>query len=422
MNAQDLPFTDLLDGAKQFIVPIFQRDYDWGTKHCKQLWDDVLRVGKDAQAKWHFLGSVVYVAAEDNAAGISRWLVIDGQQRLATLTLLLIALRNQIKDAEDGVLPDTLPSAEAIDDYYLRNRHGTGNRKNKLALRRVDQETLAALVDEKDLPKPASERVKDNFDFFVERIKDADLDVVHNGIKKLVIVDVSLVRGQDNPQMIFESLNSTGLDLKQADLIRNFILMGEDADVQTLLYQDYWQPIEKAFGPRYRTDFDTFIRDYLTLTLKPSKQFREEDIYPQFRNFFYATRENKPITEILADLKQYGEYYAAFSLAQEENQQLKEPFLRLRSLVEVASPVILRLYHCYQRVKTLSVEEFLEATELLESYVFRRGVCEMQTRSLGQIFASLAYRVKESEPYRVLKLRLRAKARPVVSRQMINSD
>jgi uncharacterized protein with ParB-like and HNH nuclease domain len=163
MNAQDLPFTDLLDGAKQFIVPIFQRDYDWGTKHCKQLWDNVLRVGKDAQTKWHFLGSVVYVAAEDNAAGISRWLVIDGQQRLATLTLLLIALRNRIKDEEDAALPDTVPSAEAIDDYYLRNRHGTGDRKNKLALRRMDQETLAALVEEKDLPKPASQRVKDNF-------------------------------------------------------------------------------------------------------------------------------------------------------------------------------------------------------------------------------------------------------------------
>src|SRR5439155_18043128 len=107
---------------------------------------------------------------------------------------------------------------------------------------RTDQETLVALVDRKDLPKPASERIQENFEFFVERIKDADLEAVHNGINKLVIVDVSLVRGQDDPQMIFESLNSTGLDLTQADLIRNFVLMRQDADIQTQLYQDYWQP------------------------------------------------------------------------------------------------------------------------------------------------------------------------------------
>ncbi len=406
MKAEDQPITQLLNGAKQFIVPIFQRDYSWGTKHCLQLWDDVLRVGKDANAKWHFMGSVVYVAADDNAAGISRWLVIDGQQRLTTLTLLLIALRDRINNAGEGEVAESIPTVEAIDDYYLRNRHGKGDRKNRLALRRVDQETLAALVEGKELPNPASERVQENFEFFAERIKDADLEVVHNGIKKLVIVDVSLVRGQDDPQMIFESLNSTGLDLTQADLIRNFVLMRQDADIQTQLYEDYWQPIEKAFGARYRTDFDNFIRDHLTLALKPSKQFREEDIYHQFRTFFYAANKNQTIAEILTGIKRFGDYYAAFSLGQEEDAKLKEPFQRLRSLVEVASPVVLRLYHCYKQAKTLSVEEFVEATELLESYVFRRGVCEMQTRSLGQIFASLAYRIKESEPLLSLKVAL----------------
>ncbi|MCX7421587.1 MAG: DUF262 and DUF1524 domain-containing protein [Planctomycetia bacterium] len=406
MRAEDHPVTHLLNGAKQFIVPIFQRDYSWGTKHCLQLWNDVVRVGKDANAKWHFLGSVVYVAAEDNSPGIGRWLVIDGQQRLTTLSLLLIALRNRIQQAKEGELPETLPSAEEVDDYYLRNRHGKEDRKNKLALRRMDQETLVAIVDGKDVPKPASERVQKNFEFFVELIKDADLEIVHNGIKKLVIVDVSLVRGQDDPQMIFESLNSTGLDLTQADLIRNFILMRQDADIQTQLYHDYWQPIERAFGGRYRTDFDNFIRDYLTLALKPSKQFRKEDIYHQFRTFFYAAIENQQVGDILADIKRQGDYYAAFSLGQEEVGKLKEPFKRLRSLVEVASPLMLRLYHCHKQAKTLTLDEFVEATELLESYVFRRVICEMQTRNLGQIFASLAYRINESEPLLSLKVAL----------------
>jgi hypothetical protein len=364
MHAQDLPFTQLLDGAKQFIVPIFQRDYSWGTKHCLQLWEDIVRVGKDANAKWHFLGSVVYIAAEDNAAGISRWLVIDGQQRLTTLTLLLTALRKRLQTAGGEGQTETLPSPEAVDDYYLRNRHGKGDRKHKLSLRRSDQETLAALVEEKELPKPASERVQENFEFFVEKLGNADLEIIHTGIKKLVIVDVSLVRGQDDPQMIFESLNSTGLDLTQADLIRNFILMRQDADVQTQLYQDYWQPIEKAFDARYRTDFDNFIRDYLTLALKPSKQFREEDIYHQFRTFFYAASTNREIADILADIKRFGGYYVAFSLGQEDEAKLKEPFQRLRFLVEVASPVVLRLYHCYKQVKTLSLDEFVEATRV----------------------------------------------------------
>ena len=406
MKAEDQPITQLLNGAKQFIVPIFQRDYSWGTKHCLQLWNDIVRVGKDPNARWHFLGSVVYVAAEDNAAGISRWLLIDGQQRLATLILLFVALRDRLREPQDGEVPDRLPSPEEIDDYYIRNRHGKGDRKNKLALRRMDQETLAALVDAKDLPNAASERIQENFEFFVDRIKEADLEVVHNGINKLVIVDVSLVRGQDDPQMIFESLNSTGLDLTQADLIRNFVLMRQDAEVQTQLYEHFWEPIEKAFGARYRTDFDNFIRDYLTLALRPSKQFKEQDIYPQFRTFFYAASKNQHVSEILDDIKRFGGYYAAFSLGQEKEPKLKQAFQRLRSLVEVASPAMLRLYHSYERTKTLKLDEFVEATELLESYVFRRGVCEMQTRSLGQIFASLAYRIKEVEPLLSLKVAL----------------
>jgi uncharacterized protein with ParB-like and HNH nuclease domain len=96
MKAEDLHIQELLQSAKQFIVPIFQRDYSWGTKHCQQLWNDVLRIGQDANAKGHFLGSIVYVAAEDNTASITRWLLIDGQQRITTLTLLLAALRKNI--------------------------------------------------------------------------------------------------------------------------------------------------------------------------------------------------------------------------------------------------------------------------------------------------------------------------------------
>ena len=411
MKAEDVRLTVLLEGPKQFIVPVFQRDYSWGTKHCLQLWKDIVRVGSDANTKAHFVGSVVYVAAEENSAKITRWLLIDGQQRLTTVSLLLAALRNRVPaeepESEHPVDDDGLPTRLELEDYYLRNTHGKGDRRHKLHLRRADQETMAAIVDAKECPAGASERIRENLEFFDEQLNNVDLELVYRGIKKLVAVDVCLTRGQDDPQMIFESLNSTGLDLTQADLIRNFVLMRQDEELQTRLYEDYWQPIEQAFGARYRTDFDKFVRDYLTLQLKPSKQLKADEIYQNFRTYFYGVEGSDPVEDTLAELKRFGTYYVAFSLVQEENPALKVALRRLRLLVEVASPLVLKLYDCYSRAKTLPVKDFVTAVELLESYVFRRSVCAMQTRNLAQIFASLAYRIKEDAPLLSLKVALR---------------
>ena len=411
MKAEDVRLTELLEGPKQFIVPVFQRDYSWGTKHCLQLWKDIVRVGSDANTKAHFVGSVVYVAAEETSAKITRWLLIDGQQRLTTVSLLLAALRNRVPaeepESEHPVDDDGLPTRLELEDYYLRNTHGKGDRRHKLHLRRADQETMAAIVDAKECPAGASERIRENLEFFDEQLNNVDLELVYRGIKKLVAVDVCLTRGQDDPQMIFESLNSTGLDLTQADLIRNFVLMRQDEELQTRLYEDYWQPIEQAFGARYRTDFDKFVRDYLTLQLKPSKQLKADEIYQNFRTYFYGVEGSDPVEDTLAELKRFGTYYVAFSLVQEENPALKVAFRRLRLLVAVASPLVLKLYDCYSRAKTLPVKDFVTAVELLESYVFRRSVCAMQTRNLAQIFASLAYRIKEDAPLLSLKVALR---------------
>lgn len=407
MKAEDTMVTNLLEGAKQFIVPIFQRDYSWGTKHCQQLWKDVIRVGSDPNVKGHFLGSVVYVAAEDNTATITRWLLIDGQQRMTTLTLLLIALRDQMNQAPgNGDSGDEVSTPEELDDYYLRNRHGKGDRRHKLHLRRADHDTLIALLDGKCIPDAASERVKENFLFLRDLVAQADVQTVYAGIKKLVVVDVSLTRGQDDPQMIFESLNSTGVDLTQADLIRNFVLMRLDESSQTQLYEEHWQPIEQAFGRRYRTEFDKFVKDFLTLQMRPGTPLKAADIYHEFRSYFSRIVEKRGVDGILSDLRRFGTYYTAFSLGQEKQPALKEAFARLRSLVEVASPVVLTLYDYHDRARTLSADEFVEAIELLESFVFRRSVCDMQTRSLGQIFASLAYRITENQPLLSLKVAL----------------
>ena len=401
MNARDLPYKELVYGTKQFIIPIFQRDYSWGTKNCLRLWEDIIRVGSDPTAKWHFIGSVVYISAEESTASISRWLLIDGQQRLSTLTLLLVALRNQL---EKKKAKEDYPTSEEIDDHFLINRYGKGEQKTKLTLRRMDHETLLAFIENKQLPKNASEAILKNFEFFSDKLEEADLGIVYSGINKLMVVDVHLTRGQDDPQMIFESLNSTGVDLTEADLIRNFVLMRQEEERQTHLYETFWQPIEVAFGPRYKLDFDKFVRDYLTMETNPSPPIKSDAIYQCFQSFYRQSQDENDEEAVLAELKRFANYYLAFSLYHEKHEGLLECFVRLRKLVVVATPVLLRLYDCHERAKTLTIDEFMEAVELLESFVFRRSVCGMQTRNLGQIFASLSQRIKEDKPLHSLKV------------------
>jgi uncharacterized protein with ParB-like and HNH nuclease domain/predicted transport protein len=412
MNAQDLPVTELLNGARQFIVPIFQRDYSWGTKQCQQLWEDIIRVGIDEAAQSHFIGSVVYIAAEENNAAITRWLLIDGQQRLTTIILLLTALRDRMRevDYEGDNVDDTLTPIE-IEDYYLINRHGRNERRYKLHLRRSDQETIATYLDARDLPNNVSSAIQVNYDFLKNLVDAADLKVVFSGIAKLVIVDVCLTRGQDDPQMIFESLNSTGLDLTQADLIRNFVLMRLDEQEQTELYENFWQPLEVSFGQRYRTDFDKFIKDFLTLQIRPSTPLRSNETYRDFQQFYVESCRANDVQSILEKLKRYGKFYVAFNLLQETNPRLKLAFSRFRNLIEVASPLVMTLYECYEVNRTLIVSEFVEAIELLESYVFRRAVCEMQTRNLGQIFSTLSYKIEPNSPLESLKVALERQGR-----------
>ena len=404
MKAQDVPLIQLLDGAKQFVVPIFQRDYSWGTKHCQQLWNDILRVGADQNSKAHFLGSVVYIPAEDSQAAIPRWLVIDGQQRLTTVTLLLIALRDQL--IAEPSIDEALLSPEEIDDYFLLNRHGKGALKNKLMLRRADNNELTALLSGGSVDSDAAETLRENYEFFRNRLVDVDANHVYAGISKLVVVDVSLKRGYDDPQMIFESLNSTGLDLTQADLIRNFVLMRLDDELQTRLYETSWRPIEIAFGSHYRSEFDEFCRDYLTLMLKPSKQLKADSIYHHFREYFLRETTDRSVEDFLRELQRYANYYVRFRLGKESDELLADPSTRLRKLVKVASPLMLRLHDCHEKSDQFNSRAFREAIEIIESYIFRRSVCDMQTRSLNQIFAILAYAIQDDDPLTSLKIAL----------------
>lgn len=387
MKAQDLQFTQLIQGAKQFIIPIFQRTYSWEQSHCEQLWNDIIRVGGHEELDSHFIGSAVYIPEQETSAAISRWLVIDGQQRITTISLLLLAFMRRLK-AEDL---DSPISASEVEDYYLRNRYGKGEQSYKMLLTKTDKNTLIALLDGKAAPEDASQRIVENFRFFTERMADADLNVVYAGIQKLMIVDVRLQQGIDNPQMIFESMNSTGKALTQADLIRNFVLMGLPHEEQTKLYNDYWRPMEILFGAEnYNKHFDEFMRFFLVIHTG-NDRIRKDDVYTEFKAYSLG-RDDEPL---LAALLQFARYYCRMALSKEKDPLLAPMFHDIRDLrADVCYPMLMEIYHDYE-LHLLTKEEFVEILLLVESYVFRRAVCDIPTNSLRQTFASFSRRLKK---------------------------
>ncbi|MDA1278000.1 MAG: DUF262 and DUF1524 domain-containing protein [Verrucomicrobia bacterium] len=405
MIAINRPYTKIINGTMQFVIPVFQRDYSWTEPQCEQLWNDVLQIATAESDRGHFLGSVVYIATGDSSAGFTRWLLIDGQQRMTTLALLMAALRDHIFEIEwkgdaDG------PTAKKIDAYFLKNPEEEGDRYHKLVLRRHDQATLRALLDQDELPKDPSERIVENYEFFREQLTDADPAEVYRGIGRLVVVDVTLDRGADDPQQIFESLNSTGMDLSQSDLIRNFILMRLPEKEQTRLYESYWSKIENLFRGSENT-FDAFVRDYLAIKTQASKQEKSKEIYQAFRrNFSDLEKESGGLGDFLADMLRFARYHAAFSIGGDSFSGLADDLNRLRRLVDVPAPLVMILFDCYEHAGTLSEKYFQEALQLIESYIFRRAICGEQTRGYWQVFANLAYRIDKQQPLESLRVRL----------------
>ncbi|MEY9575923.1 putative transport protein [Bradyrhizobium diazoefficiens] len=400
MKAIDRPFTKIINGITQFVIPVFQRDYSWTEAECEQLWKDVTEIASDPSERGHFLGSVVYISTGDTSAGFTRWLLIDGQQRVTTLVLLLTALRDHIEESGWSGAADG-PTAKRVDAYFLKNVQEEGGRLHKLVLRRHDQATLKALLDQTELPTEQSDRIRDNYDFFREQLNKADPGLVYQGVGRLVIVDVTLDRGTDDPQLIFESLNSTGMDLSQSDLIRNFILMRLPEKEQTLFYENYWSKIESLFRGSEKT-FDAFVRDYIALHTQASKQEKTGNIYSAFRRVFGSIgSDHSNLDDFLQKLLKFARYHAAFSIGTNAPESLRAPFAHLRRQVDVPATLIMRLYECYD-TERLSEDEFIRAIELLDSYVFRRAICGEQTRGYWQVFATLAYRIDANRPFESL--------------------
>jgi predicted transport protein len=409
MKAIDRPFTKIINGTTQFVIPVFQRDYSWTETQCEQLWKDLLHIASDKSSRAHFLGSVVYVSTGDSSAGFTRWLLIDGQQRLTTLTLLLAALRAHILETGWKGTEDS-PTATRIEAYFLKNVQEERSRRHKLVLRRHDQDTLLAILDSTEMPPEPSERIRDNYEFFREQIAQADPDEIYLGLDRLVIVDVTLDRGTDDPQLIFESLNSTGIDLSESDLIRNFLLMRLPEKEQTRLYESYWSKLESEFRGSERT-FDAFLRDYLAFKSKASKQEKADAIYQSFRRSFSDLQKScGDLESLLGEMLRFGRYHAAFSIGTPLVPALSDNLSGLRRLVDVPALLVMRLFDCHDRCKTLSLEEFQAAIRIMESYIFRRAICGEQTRGYWQVFANLAYGVDEDEPLLSLRVALARQA------------
>jgi len=394
MKATEAKLLSFLQKSPQFVIPIYQRTYSWTDKQCQQLWDDILRAGASDTIAVHFIGSIVYV--EQGLSQVTHQaplLVIDGQQRLTTVALLIEALARALGDAEpvDGF------SAAKLRHYYLSNPLESGDRYFKLLLSQTDNASLKAVIKNTEQPKEPSLRVTQNFALFTELLKaqKGDFAPVCRGLAKLVVVDIALSRDQDNPQLIFESMNSTGKELSQADLIRNFILMGLEPTLQTRLYEEYWRPMEQDFGQEaYGTQFDSFTRHYLTV--RTGDIPREREVYEAFKDY----SRTKPVQDagieaLVKEIRAFARYFCALALGREQDAELAAAFHDLRELkVDVAYPFLLELYHDYAN-GALKPADFAAAVRWVEAYVFRRAICAIPTNSMNKTFGTFGKALKK---------------------------
>lgn len=403
MQAGETTLNKLLNTSRQFIVPIFQRNYSWQKSQYEQLWFDILRASKFKEKQNHFIGSIVYIDMGTPAGRPQQLLLIDGQQRLTTISILLCAIKDYVQKFN---LETNLINLAKIKNQFLYNSDEIDEDRYKLLLNVQDKETYIKLIDNTifTVNKPATNIIK-CYEFFYERIEDfikqyGQIDEIYAGIFKLSLVSISLDKDSDNPQMIFESMNSTGKDLSQTDLLRNYLLMDLTPEKQTRLYKTYWKPMEELFGEDiYKNDvnkFDYFIRDFLTLKSDTGYICKINNVYENFKRYYLDNNCEK--FAVLKDLFTYAKYYACIDLLQENDDELKlywQEFKKLDS--HVVYPFLLKLYDDYSR-QILIKEDFKKILQVVISYLWRRAICEIPTNSLSKTFATL-YQAVDKDDY-----------------------
>lgn len=382
MDATKGNIFSILNGNKQFLIPVYQRFYSWDKEHCERLWKDIVEMQKKNK-NGHFVGSIVNIAEKAMATGVQKFMIIDGQQRMTTLTLLLIALRDySIEHPEDKSI-----NTRRIDSMLLKNEYEEGDEKYKLLLTETDRETLINIVDRIPIERETSSKIKKNYQFFMQKIDKMEITPaeIYESIGKLQIVNITLDRELDDAQAIFESLNSTGKELSEADLIRNYVLMKLNPKEQEKIYRTFWRPMELLFEyyPQENV-MDRFFRDYLTAKLGKIPNINK--VYEEFKryNIEYLTE----VEELCNDLIVYARYYSDIIFCKSKDEQVKELYKDINNLkMEVSYPFLLKVHNDYKN-ELISYEEFVEILKLCISYVFRRSVCEIPTNSLNKTFAT----------------------------------
>ena len=376
----------------QFIIPVYQRNYDWRNEQCRQLMHDILAVGSSDTEQSHFVGSIVYLQTSitSNPTYLT---IIDGQQRLTTLTLVWIALQRRAHEWGQERM------ADEISKKFLINEYQDEGAKMKLRPIKKDDHALRHLLNNASGQWTGGySRLIENFQFFYDSITIETLQTVRKGVEKLVFIDVALERGKDDPQRIFQSLNSTGLDLSQADLIRNYVLLDLDPKQQDDIYENYWARIEENTQEQSRKEsrLSDFIRDYLTFKFRdiPNK----DKVFVTFKTK-HPANSGAGLMELLDDLRSYSVWYGRLINPQTEpNEAIREQLhLINRISTTVAYPFLLEVYHDYGK-GIISAAEMVQVLELVQSFTFRRFLCDLPTNALNKIFASL-YRDADPDAY-----------------------
>ncbi len=373
-----------------FIIPVYQRNYDWTESQCRQLFYDILTVAQERKRPSHFIGSIVYIHEGIYSSARRRELtIIDGQQRLTTISLLWAAMYHRAIEFDEKRLAEKIKEKYLEDDGDVK-LHTTQNNVAILDF------IISGQVHEKDYPEKSN--MIENYNFFRERINEQNIETIQDGISKLIYVDIALERGKDEPQRIFESLNSTGLDLSQGDLIRNYVLMELEPNAQRVVYKDYWRPIEVMTTNRQKNELQLsdFLRHYLTFKNReiPTKRL----VYETFKAK-YPDKGLDNLEEVLKDIKKYASYYyKLINPETETDKHIKQQVKYINKIeINVSYPFLLEVYNDYES-KVITKATFIAVLELIQSFVWRRFIIGLPTNALNKIFTTL-YRDIDKDNY-----------------------
>ncbi|MBD2145065.1 DUF262 domain-containing protein [Sphaerospermopsis sp. FACHB-1194] len=380
MQASETKLQEIIEGNKQYVVPLFQRAYSWKKFQWEALWNDILELYRSDNRRPHFMGSIVTMPTSTIPEGVSKYSLIDGQQRLTTIFILLCALRDKAKNIDDEL------SAE-IHNTIIVNPYKKGLDYYKLQPTQVDRKSFHSLINGQDHVNHSG--ITECYVFFDKKIRQSNLDF--SDLKKVICSYLSVVSvvlsTEDNPYLVFESLNAKGEPLTQADLIRNYFFLRINTENQDNAYNKYWLPMQETLND----NLTEFIRHYLT---KDGVEIKKDEVYFEIKD----RMSTSDALSYLKNLYEFSEYYAKLLDPVKENNLKIRRLLEKINRLEVATvyPFLLNCYHDYDENK-LSELEFIDVLQILENFIIRRFVCNVQTRGLNRIFSVLYSQVsKES--------------------------